>query len=75
MKSCAVLPLASYVAFMCLYPCSYCEAYAYVAPFDGDVILSLQKPVFEGVAQEVLAECVRSLQFASDAIKNKKVGW
>jgi len=33
----------------------------------------LQKPVFEGVAQEVLAECVRSLQFASDAIKNKKV--
>ena len=32
-----------------------------------------QKPVFEGVAQEALAECVRSLQFASNAIKNEKV--
>ncbi len=34
-----------------------------------------QKSVFEGVAQEALSECVRSLQFACDSIgKSKKVG-
>ena len=33
----------------------------------------MQKPVFEGVAQEVLAECVTSLQFASTALLKKKV--
>ncbi len=32
-----------------------------------------QKSVFEGVAHEALAECVYSLQFASDSIKAKKV--
>lgn len=29
--------------------------------------------MFEGIAHEALSECMRSLQFASDAIKNKKV--
>ncbi len=32
-----------------------------------------QKSVFEGVAQEALAECIQSLLSASDAIKSKKV--
>lgn len=32
----------------------------------------LEKLVFEGIAHEALAECVQSLQFASDSIKAKK---
>ena len=33
----------------------------------------LQKSVFEGIAQEALSECVKSLQSASDSIEHKKV--
>ena len=33
----------------------------------------LQKSVFEGIAQEALSECVKSLQSASSAIEHKKV--
>jgi len=33
----------------------------------------MQKPVFEGVAHEALAECVHSLEVASAAIKARKV--
>ena len=35
--------------------------------------LCLQKSIFEGIAQEALSECVKSLCSASAAIKNTKV--
>ena len=35
--------------------------------------LPLQKSVFEGIAQEALSECVKSLCSASTAIEGKKV--
>lgn len=36
-------------------------------------VLYLQRPVFEGLAQEALSECLKTLQTAGDIIKVKKV--
>ena len=37
------------------------------------VVFHLQKSIFEGIAQEALSECVKSLVSASGAIASKKV--
>ncbi len=51
-----------------MYSMAFCTHISY-----NDAVLSIQKPVFEGIAHEALSECVISLLSASAAIKDKKV--